>query len=962
MTSGGAGESRAYLDLDQMLRQEIEAIKAAKDGLEPPLATAADDDAAETADQDAGTQAWKEERESRFRAVVEELHREEFTSLCFSGGGIRSATFNLGVLQQLARCGMLPEIDYVSTVSGGGYIGSWLSSWIHREVCGEKERLGGVLTPTQEKRAVLAGKEAVFAALAQQEPALRCKEPYQVRFLRDYSNYLTPRVGILSIDTWAIVGIYVRNLLLNWLVLLPLFFALLLLPRWLTALLMTENAFPGSAPVFLGFGALFGVIAIAYAAVDLPSVGNQRYAKGRFALFFLLPVVLMAGGLSAYFAETYGMLPDRFPSLKGFICFATEVHVAGWLTGLLWLQMRTGGQESIAARRLCWFGVCAAVTGVVAGLLGWLAVTQLATPLLYGTANPELLYLILCVPVILLVFLLTGALLVAALSRFTGEPDREWWGRAGGMVLLAALFWSIALTVVFYGPWLLVANAFPFWNWAWTAVGGASGIAAALMGKAASTPALRPGATMSNLRTRLPALLAGTFIVFVAIALSLLATQWLPVLPQWPAGAPFHLRPLDPFAYHGFVLLHAPLGTVAVLTAVSFALSMAMAAWVNINTFSLHAMYRNRLVRCYLGASRPEKKRDPNPFTGLDPFDDVYLKDLPRRPLQVVNAAWNLVKGRRLAWQQRKATSFVFTPLAAGGNVELPLKLDDRPVPKQPGGFRPADLFGGGKTAPLDPIKLGTAMAISGAAASPNMGYHSSPLVTFIMAFFDVRLGWWVGNPGKGMRTSWRKESPKLALWHLLKETFGLTTDDSPFIYLSDGGHFENLGLYEMVRRRCRYLIVCDAGCDCEATFEDLGNAVRKVRSDFGIEIDIDFSAIRAKKAHFAVGTVKYRDCDACEDAADGLLLYVKPVLTGDEPVDDFNYWKTHPGFPHETTADQWFDEAQFESYRRLGMHSLEKLAEHRITSVDSFFAKAQRLHRAAVKKALQEGQETEGG
>src|SRR5262249_58439421 len=84
---------------------------------------------------------------------------------------------------------------------------------------------------------------------------------------------------------------------------------------------------------------------------------------------------------------------------------------------------------------------------------------------------------------------------------------------------------------------------------------------------------------------------------------------------------------------------------------------------------------------------------------------------------------------------------------------------------------------------------------------------------------------------------TYSRPGPDFALAPLIEETFGLTTDERPYIYLSDGGHFENLGLYEMVRRRCRYMVVVDAGCDPTYTFEDLGNAVRKIAIDLGVKI-----------------------------------------------------------------------------------------------------------------------------
>jgi hypothetical protein len=137
-------------------------------------------------------------------------------------------------------------------------------------------------------------------------------------------------------------------------------------------------------------------------------------------------------------------------------------------------------------------------------------------------------------------------------------------------------------------------------------------------------------------------------------------------------------------------------------------------------------------------------------------------------------------------------------------------------------------------------LSLGTAITISGAAVSPNMGYHSSPVISFLLTLFNVRLGWWLGNPGYAGRAVYQRSAPRSSLGLIRDEALGRTNDRHPYVYLSDGGHFENLGLYEMVLRRCHTIVVSDGGCDPGATFEDLGNAVRKIRIDFGIPIEFE--------------------------------------------------------------------------------------------------------------------------
>ncbi|HSC56953.1 MAG TPA: hypothetical protein VLC51_07095, partial [Nitrospira sp.] len=321
------------------------------------------------------------------------------------------------------------------------------------------------------------------------------------------------------------------------------------------------------------------------------------------------------------------------------------------------------------------------------------------------------------------------------------------------------------------------------------------------------------------------------------------------------------------------------------------------------------------------------EKRRPNLFTGFDPKDNIQLHHLAppnqpiKKPFHIVNIAINLVHGENLAWQQRKAQSFTASPLFCGSwNL----------------GYRSAKKYGNNAQV-HKAITLGTALAISGAAASPNMGYHSSPAVTFLLACFNVRLGWWLGNPGPAGRNTFDRSCPRISVRPLLAETFGLTDADNPYVYLSDGGHFENLGLYEMVLRRCHCIVVSDASCDTDRSFTDLGNAIRKIRIDLGVDIDIEPKLLqlqagsRLSREHYALGIIRYDRVD--HEAPPGLLIYLKPSLTGNEPADVTEYASCHDEFPHEPTADQFFDESQFESYRALGFHIADKVFSRPITN-----------------------------
>ena len=356
----------------------------------------------------------------------------------------------------------------------------------------------------------------------------------------------------------------------------------------------------------------------------------------------------------------------------------------------------------------------------------------------------------------------------------------------------------------------------------------------------------------------------------------------------------------------------------------------------NINRFSLHALYRNRLQRAWLGASTTALgTRRYERIIDFDANDNLAMVDLLRPPemrdtrrhalFHVVNVALNTLASNRRAWQERKAAPFTISPLHCGSSL---IVGPGAPGARSLGVYRPTDCYGG-----REGLSLATAMAISGAAASPNMGYHSSPGITFLMAMFNVRLGWWLGNPADAK--TYRLHGPLCSPLAFLIEAFGLTNEHRSYVYLSDGGHFENLGLYEMVLRRVRTIVVSDASRDPTRAYEDLGNAVRKIYIDLAIRISFPDTRILGGQrdgdpttnptpAH-AIGIIHYSELDPT--LTDGIILYIRPSLEGRGlPMSVQSYARTHPDFPNESTADQWFSESQLESYRALGFHITDTL------------------------------------
>jgi hypothetical protein len=138
------------------------------------------------------------------------------------------------------------------------------------------------------------------------------------------------------------------------------------------------------------------------------------------------------------------------------------------------------------------------------------------------------------------------------------------------------------------------------------------------------------------------------------------------------------------------------------------------------------------------------------------------------------------------------------------------------------------------------------------------------------------------------------------------------------------------MGLYELVRRRCRFIILSDAEEDEEFKLEGIGGAVRKCRVDFGVVIDLNLDALQPlgdpgeSRLHYSCGTIQYPG-----EKQPGKLVYIKSSVTGDEPVDVIEFRKRHQEFPHTSTADQFFDESHFESYRTLGQHVAQGIFNH---------------------------------
>jgi len=836
--------------------------------------------------------------------------------LALSGGGIRSATFCLGVLQALRRLELLKCFDYLSTVSGGGFIGGWWSAWLARD-----ENLD--LFPPQEGI----------------EPAVRLESrsngvPFveggwfaghdPVHHLRLFANYLTPRKGALSPDSWRAITVISRNMLLTWAVLIPIVIGIVLIVQ---AYFVSQESVTGfyspESDVVQRISHCLGLLEGMAAVVILLSVVWLLMHRGDSSFTYLAGIagVAMATGLIA------GGSDDASRSWIDTIRTTAPWSLPG-LALVLYSFRTPGGGIKIESRRDLWRNqivrvhstvlvvtLMATATLAVAGFGHWLTM-QIAhsTGTWLRTAG------------IGSVLLTIGSTVVTAYRVApTGGADRDRTEASLPVRLAIAVAPPLVLVVLsllcaWASGWLVVdrhlgpdALRYPVLIavvmctgfaladlWVFEGVPNAATVAlfAFLFALAAQT-----GGLFDRIVEGRPWVI---FLPAVMSAATVAVETWQGRSGRrsmWLVGAAILLMT---------ALLTAPsddLRSMLCFIALCVVWVVGLGWMTDPNMVSLHGFYKARLVRAYLGASNGRRYKEAREITEAATGDDVLLRDLKNcekgGPYHLINTTLNLVGGRDLTTAQRCAASFTLARYHCGSWRTR---------------YRRTDEYMGGD------LSLGTAVAISGAAVSPSMGSSTpSAALSLLMTFLNLRLGFWAPTPN---RSNWR--SPQARMWpfYLLRESLSQTNDLTTYCYLTDGGHFDNTGIYSLVERGCRHIVAVDCGADPDFCFEDLGNAIRRCRIDFGIDIDPDLGAFTVPTSrHFIVAPIVYAEkhtetlgwTDTSREARTGVLVVIKPRIVGGQPADAWQYAKEARVFPQQTTADQWFDEAQFESYRRLG-------------------------------------------
>lgn len=956
------------------------------------------------------------------------------TGISLSGGGIRSATFNLGLLQALNEAGLLKCFDYLSTVSGGGYCGGWWSAWLARgsrtpkQVFPDPEHLE---TDRDLRRNQLESQDSrADYERSQVKDAAISAGIDPIHHLRLFSNFLTPRKGLLSGDTWRAIAVIGRNLLLTWLILLPIMLATIMLGQAFFAILpQTANGFRWRSDLntYVTTYHTSGVIDPQDEVVmKQPGRRNAHDLPDRVTWALLIPALLLLGSIVcvalwmvanrrcwllrdkivvvlsgvffavlSWFLATVthvGFLLNRVFLIAAGAWFvilavilviwqwkhkATAQDIDFWRNRLVLAQTRTLKWSVFSAVVLFFsaFGYevidfllahqtirnTAADAAARAG--GWGALIMAVLSSVYTatkasptggedakskTAPPSLLQRIAFAIAPVLLLLVLGLVLAWIGHRlyttvYRDDHEQVWFVIRGALIsgilfLFFALYefrpaqkWKSGIVIAI---WLLIAvgqYAIPI-EWIQphlVTIGGLSAIAVAagLLVRAAfsrNTGFVVAAAGIAALaawvlgalepvrfvleRSHVPQLVVGGILA----TLTLLIFELI-----FGKGGNTRSVSLIAFGFLMFVLVGvaACAGSTAWRALTMVGLISTILGWVlalgwlaDPNSLTIHGFYKSRLVRAYMGASNDRRRAaKDSDISDAVPGDDVLLVDLQNTrqgaPYHLINTTLNLVGGSDLATQQRFSDFFIMSKRWCGSMRT---------------GFRPTDEYACGT------ISLGTAVAVSGAAASPNMGAQSpSSALAALLTLFNVRLGYWAPTPNQSY---WRTGSARLWPVYTLQEMLSQTTDLLPFSYLTDGGHFDNSGVYSLIQRGCNFVVFGDCGADPNVTLDDLGNLIRKVRIDFGTEIDLDIAQLRCQPpgSHFVVGTIRYsevyaRTINLPAGELEGTIIVVKPNRTAGAPVDVLQYGYTNDAFPQQSTADQWYDEAQFESYRALG-------------------------------------------
>jgi hypothetical protein len=906
--------------------------------------------------------------------------------LALSGGGIRSATFCLGVLQGLCTRKILPQVDFLSTVSGGGYIGTWFSALVHRW-----------------------GLKGADETLTWNASTPRSPASFRFSWLRENGSYLAPRGAG---DDLLLAGIVLRNWMSVWVVLGTLGLALFLSMdlRWLLPFRITGGFWPVAGHPFwwspwlwmvllpLGLGAV--PLGWAYWFVGGPPAGssvpgcNPRLVGG---------LILVAAALLAVVDAGWRRWISGPPSSVWVPLVALAALEA---LGFVWYRAAraaTAPFGDVEARS--WLSKRLAQALTLCGVLGAAGLVDSAGQSAYAVlaeAGPRGFQ-------VWLVGGLAGLAILVPVARFLlpllGKSKKAPSLPLGLLASAAALLlWGTALvglntlahgiTFGFRSPQACQGHTA-----GWTLLQASRSQAATAHLQLPGTPAdvYVDGRLLgtSPLRVDLPE------------SRNLSVEFHAPCDPQ-PCGTPRS----GLWLLTGLVMTW---GTALLMGRVGAFLNQSAVGWT----------YGRRLVRTFLGASNKDRSNHPAQAAVRDDSHDDDLEFgkcepwLQGGPLHWINATINeTVDGKsQIVQHSRKGTHLAVGPCGISVGVRHHAQwqsepgapdgigpdlasIDPEPAERE-GGAAGWRVFPSGKPFKPEPLSLGQWMAVSGAAFGPGLGFKTHLGFSALFAFFNLRTGyWWFPGFDPRRQVAQQTKPARRSLGsllysgfsacffvqaHFLEETLARFPGTARrHWYLSDGGHSENLAVYELARRKVEIILCCDCGEDAAYVFDDFANLALKLRADFGAELTFihrldEFAGTPSEetfatrlrqldtllrlgapatgegagdapwpgweslrrgrwvngksgpelkrasldgfsKAHWSLAAITYPGGDV------SLLVLIKPALTGSEPMDLRYYHEQFPAFPQQSTADQFFDEAQWEAYRKLGEISVSGL------------------------------------
>ena len=857
--------------------------------------------------------------------------------VALSGGGIRSATFSLGLFQALARHDRLKEIDYLSTVSGGGYFGGFF---------------GKLFQPAPEG----AGKPIDSANRAR--TTLADSQSAPLTWLRENGRYIAP-TG--SGDFFFAAAIYLRNwVAVQYVVGITLLTVFLLANTlrgwaWDTAMGCAMEDAIGGAMMPVLWASPWLILPGALAAIALVPLGvaywlTQKYQESRLT------------GLRRAVAHW------NYP-------LTALVLLIGLAIGTLFLLQRGSAPAWVpdgGAAPWCYAYV------IFAGLM------SIAVYALSGWQAPQ------------------GTEISLARNRLS-----RWLGQVLlGFVMLAAFAIVDSLGQTAYAVWSTNRGSI-------VAVGLASGAAVFIARQFAGylTSDQSHSRKLMHIPTQVIGLIVGVLLALIVATFWAAVAHAILWQGQTPSGDPGqqlieHYAPAKPvlsLSVDSRIIVSPPEVRPAAAGPTSPEVALAGSAFIValviglltgktmsfLNLSTIQPFYAARLTRAYLGACNPHRTgygadtksggtRNPNALnvTEVIAGDDVrlenYRPDANGGPLHLINVTINeTVAGTsQLEQRDRKGLGMAIGPCgisvarihhAMWSGKEQDKQRELTPIASSGGEFAVFERL----PTHVDSLTLGQWVGVSGAAFTTGLGARTNLGLSLLLGFSNVRLGYWWDS---GIAPRSRKENQQRLL-HVAKPTDWLEPLFSAQVYLadeflarfhgphrqrwylSDGGHYENTALYELIRRRLPLMITSDNGCDGKYLFDDVANLVRKARIDFNAEVRFldhdELDALLDPAVRKAFGTpAELRPASADEPGGDvttparsrchallariyydgnsapgSLLVVVKPSLMGDEPLDVLQYHDRHPTFPQETTMDQFFDEAQWESYRKLGSH-----------------------------------------